>query len=99
MNQTPTRGPAKLAVTPMFYKVRDQLIPGKLTIAQRETFVQGLGVPRPQAAVFAMQDRASSLAGQLAGLIERSGDPLLVAKAEELIARWNDECDAFFRVR
>lgn len=99
MNQTNTRGPAKLAVLPISYEVQGQLIPARLTILERQTFVLGLGVPKPQAAVFAMQDRAASLIGVLGSLIAQTGDAALIAKAERLTAGWNDECDAFFHIR
>lgn len=81
---------------PVMYVVRDKSIPARLTLTEREIFVHGAGVPRPAAAVLAMQDRAASLAAVLATLIERSGQADLVAQASKVIEKWNAECDEFF---
>lgn len=89
----------KLTEQPNFYKVEGKMIPARLTIVERETFVRGLGVPRPQAAVFAMQDRAASMAAKLATLVELSGNEELIKKADEVLRTWNAECDEFFRVK
>lgn len=81
------------------YNVSGQLIPGNLSIIERNAFIRGLQVPPMQAAVFAMQDRASSAINVLAQLIENSGNEELIAHAGREITKWNTECDAFLRVR
>jgi hypothetical protein len=89
----------QLAVPATCYKVGDKIIPGRLTLDERNTFAIGAGVPWPQAAAIAMQDRAGSLVNLLGCLVAQSGDATLIAKAEGYIEKWNAECDAFFRIK
>lgn len=81
---------------PVMFCVRDQSIPARLSLADREVFAHGAGMPRPAAAVLAMQDRAASLAVVLGSLVERSGRPDLLASANQAIQQWNAECEQFF---
>lgn len=90
---------ARLKVLATSYHVGGKVIPGRSTIQERETFALSAGLPRPLAAVMAMQDRASSLANVLGTLVAQSGNQELIAKAENLIATWNDECDAFLSMK
>jgi hypothetical protein len=80
------------------YRVGGTVIPARLTIQERDTFARGVGLPPHQAAVIAMQDRASSLANVLGVFIQQSGNPDLIAKAERAVAKWNTECDAFLKM-
>lgn len=88
-----------LTVTAIYYSVKGQTIPARSTLLQRDIFARGAGFPPMQAAVIAMQDRGSSLANTLGSLVAQSGNPALIAKAEALVTRWNDECEEFFRSR
>lgn len=89
---------ARLQVLAIGYTVGGKIIPGRTTIKERETFARAAGLPRPQAAVMAMQDSASSLANLLGTYIALSGNQELIAKAENQIAKWNDECGAFLNM-
>lgn len=80
---------------PVMYCVKDKSIPARLTQCERVTFARGLDVPEPAAVFLGTQDRAASLAAVLQGLVEQSGNPALLEKASQAIARWNAECDEF----
>jgi hypothetical protein len=84
---------------PTFYKVRDQMVPAKLTLAQRAIFLQGLGVSQSAAVALGMQDGSASLIAKLQSLIETTGDKAALTKCNELIGRWNQECDDLLGVR
>lgn len=83
-----------LAIT---YEVKGHTIPNGITMLERKVFIQGAGMPELPAAVMAVQDRGSSLANALGGLIAQSGRQDLIERAEELIDEWNHECGAFFQ--
>lgn len=82
---------------PAMYKVAETIIPPRLSIQEREIFLRGLGVSESTAKVVAVQDRASSVIGQLTRLLEQSNDPRLLAEANRVVLRWNEECDAVFQ--
>lgn len=90
---------ARLSVMAMCYQVGGKTIPSGTTIVERNAFARNAGLPPHQAAVIAMQDRAASLAHVLGTLVAQSGNVELTAKADRAIAKWNDECDAFLRMK
>jgi hypothetical protein len=96
---TPASSSARLAVIATCYHVGGRTIPSGTTILERNAFARNAGLPPHQAAVIAMQDRGASLAHVLGTLVAQSGNLELTAKAERAIAKWNDECDAFLRMK
>lgn len=95
MPTTPTPVKPEVA-TATYYEARGQGIPAGLTLLERETFCRGLAMPATDSVVLALQDRAASLANQLAHIVQSTGDPELVGRASRVIEKWNAEVDAFF---
>lgn len=58
--------------------------------------MRNLGYPKGTHLAMATQDRASTVIEQLSLLVDKSGNPELIAQAQAWVARWNAECEPLF---
>lgn len=83
-------------VLPVMYKINGAMIPGGMPMQDRSAFIRGYGIPADAARALAVQDRASGMLMALSTLIEQSGNAELIRKTNNIVTKWNAECDEIF---
>lgn len=92
----PTVNSTASVTLPVVFTLKGTQVPGGLTLQDRRTFIQGLGIKSDHAALLAMQDRSAALIGVLMKTIERTGDKSALDFANKQVQKWNSECNELF---
>jgi hypothetical protein len=74
-------------------------VSSSMSLNDRIVLAQRLGYPRTEGNARGTQDFAASILRELGDLIEQSGNPVLIEKANSAIGRWNAECIPLFENR
>jgi len=91
----PKKPASQMVVPEAFGTLGLELLPA-MPLENRLKLIRNLGHPADFQLTMAIQDRASSVMQQLGLLIEQSGDPQLIAQANEWLSTWNQECEPIF---
>ena len=91
----PKQPASQMVVPEAFGTLGLELLPA-MPLENRLKLIHNLGHPADFQLPMAIQDRASSVMRQLSLLVEQSGDPRLIEKANEWLSTWNQECEPVF---